>query len=90
MKKVFSHWKTTSMGILSILGGLTRLIFAIKSGVFNEEVVMTCATTIVGGVGLILAADNTSDMNNPKIVKTNDDGENGGSGVEQPPKPKTP
>lgn len=50
-------WKTTSAGILLIVGGITRLGFAIKGGVFTEEAVMTAATTICAGVGLMYAKD---------------------------------
>jgi hypothetical protein len=69
MKKVFSHWKTTSLGILSIIGGITRVAFAIKSGDFTEEAIMTSATTVLTGVGLLFAADNTAPIDTPKIVK---------------------
>ena len=51
-------WKTTSAGILAILGGLARIYFAIKSGVFSEEAFMTAATTILTGIGLLFARDN--------------------------------
>lgn len=68
MKKVFSHWKTTSIGIVSIVGGLTRLIFAIKSGQFTEEAIMTTLTTILTGVGMLFAADNTAPIDTPKVV----------------------
>ena len=51
-------WKTTSAGILMIVGGVVRAYFAIRSGSFTEEAVMTTATTILGGVGLLFARDN--------------------------------
>jgi hypothetical protein len=51
-------WKTTSAGILAILGGLVRIAFAIKSGTFTEEACMTSATAIVSGFGLLAARDN--------------------------------
>lgn len=50
-------WKTTTAGILSIIGGLTRLGFAIKSGNFSEEAIMTSATAILTGLGLMFAKD---------------------------------
>jgi hypothetical protein len=53
-----TSWKTTSAGILSIVGGVTRAVFAWKSGQFTEEAVITCATAIVTGVGLLFARDN--------------------------------
>ncbi len=45
------------MGLLSIIGGIVRLVFAIKSSNVTEEAVMTIATTVLTGVGLILAGD---------------------------------
>ena len=54
MKK---SWKTTSAGLLMIVGGATRLMFAIKSGNFTEEAIMSSSTLIVGGIGLVFAKD---------------------------------
>ncbi len=51
------NWKTTSAGILMIVGGVVRFIFALKTGMFTEEAVMTTVTAILGGVGLLLAKD---------------------------------
>ncbi len=51
-------WKTTSAGILAIVGGIVRFYFAIKSGNITEEAVMTTATAIVSGIGLLFARDN--------------------------------
>lgn len=51
-------WKTTSTGLLAILGGIVRLVFVVKSGNVSEEAVMTILTTIVTGVGLLAARDN--------------------------------
>lgn len=69
MKKVFSHWKTTSVGVMAIVGGVIRLIFAIKSGNFTEEALTTSIGGILGGIGFILSADNTSTGTNPVITK---------------------
>lgn len=54
---MFKNWKTTSLGILSIIGGVTRLAFAIANNQFTEEAIMTSATTILGGIGLLFAKD---------------------------------
>lgn len=51
-------WKTTSAGLLAIVGGAVRLYFAIKSGNITEEALMTSATAIVSGIGLLCARDN--------------------------------
>jgi len=50
-------WKTTSTGIIMIVGGITRLVFAIKSGNFSEEAIMSSSTLILGGFGLMFAKD---------------------------------
>jgi hypothetical protein len=51
------NWKTTSAGILAIVGGLARAYFAYQSGQINEEAIMTTATAILTGIGLIMAKD---------------------------------
>lgn len=67
-----TNWKTTSAGLLSIIGGVTRMIFAIRSGSFSEEAVMTCVTTILTGVGLLCARDvnvSSVDLNLQSVEK---------------------
>jgi len=54
---MWKNWKTTSAGILAIAGGITRFIFAVKSGEFTEESIMTTLTAILAGIGLLLAKD---------------------------------
>ncbi|WP_445454116.1 hypothetical protein [Flavobacterium sp. 25HG05S-40] len=54
MKK---SWKTTSTGVLLIIGGVVRFYFAVKAGNFTEEAITTCATSILGGIGLLFAKD---------------------------------
>lgn len=51
-------WKTTSTGLLSIIGGLVRLGFAIAEGKVTEEAIMTTAITVLTGLGLLAARDN--------------------------------
>ena len=51
-------WKTTSAGLLTILGGLTKFAFACKNGNVTEDLVMSCLVVIVAGLGLMLARDN--------------------------------
>ncbi len=57
LENLFVNWKTTSTGVLSIIGGLTRLGFGLANDLVTEEVVMTAATTILLGVGLLFARD---------------------------------
>ncbi len=51
------NWKTTSSGLLSVIGGLTRLGFAIANDGVTEEANMTSMTTILLGIGLLFARD---------------------------------
>lgn len=62
-------WKTTSAGLLAIIGGIVRLAFAIKHGAITEEAVMTTATTIVTGIGLLVARDNNVSSEQVGAVK---------------------
>jgi len=58
MKLFGPSWKTTSAGLLAILGAITHVVFAILHKNIDETTVMTAGTAIVGGVGLIAARDN--------------------------------
>jgi hypothetical protein len=57
MKNILKNWKTTSSGLLLIAGGVARAYFAYQTGTINEEAIMTSTTSIVSGVGLIMAKD---------------------------------
>lgn len=57
MNRLLLNWKTSSIGILAILGGLVRVCFAITNHSFTEEAVMTALTTIVGGIGFLFTRD---------------------------------
>jgi len=48
-------WKTTSTGILMIVGAVVTLIFSSK----NAVTIMACATAVIGGIGLLFAKDAT-------------------------------
>jgi hypothetical protein len=50
-------WKTTSAGILAIVGGVLRIVFALKSGQVTEEAVLSSTSAILVGIGLIFAKD---------------------------------
>lgn len=50
-------WKTTSMGITAIVGGLVGLYFAFKSGTVDQGIVMASVTGILSGIGLIFSKD---------------------------------
>ena len=51
------NWKTTSGGILGVLGGLVGFFFSYKNGNMNEASVMGYLTAIVTGAGLLFARD---------------------------------
>jgi hypothetical protein len=52
-----TSWKTTSAGILAIVGALVGLFFAIKNKTVTAEVITGCVSGILVGIGLILAKD---------------------------------
>lgn len=47
-------WKTTTTGILMMLGGLLALFFTHP---LTQEIILASATAILGGLGLVLAKD---------------------------------
>lgn len=49
-------WKTTSAGILAIVGGITLLVFA--NHPLTSEAIMGAVTSILSGIGLMFAKDN--------------------------------
>lgn len=51
------NWKTTSSGIALILTGITAIVFAAKKGTLDQTVISASATSILSGIGLILAKD---------------------------------
>ena len=57
MKNFLISWKTTSAGILTIIGGIVTLVYALKAGNVQPEAITTAAAAILGGIGLIAAKD---------------------------------
>lgn len=53
---MFKNWKTTSAGILAIVGGVCGLLFA--NHPLTQEAILISATSILTGIGLIFAKDN--------------------------------
>lgn len=73
-------WKTTSTGILMIVGAIVGLVFAYKGNSINEGTVTGAATAIVGGIGLLAAKDSNvtggtviSASSNPEAVKASNE-----------------
>lgn len=54
MKNFFKNWKTTSTGILTIVGAAVSIIFA---PIVTPVIIMGAATATLTGVGLIFAKD---------------------------------
>lgn len=57
MKNLFTHWKTTSAGILAITGSVLTLVY----GGLNPTTITAAVTGILTGLGLIFASDSTPD-----------------------------
>ena len=55
MKNLKKNWKTTSAGVVMIIGAIVRL--AVHQGTITEELIMGGVIAIVGGIGLIVAKD---------------------------------
>lgn len=57
MKNLLTNWKTTSAGLVMIIGAVVHLVFCIKSGTDSEGVWTASLTAILGGLGLLFAGD---------------------------------
>jgi hypothetical protein len=51
---MFQNWKTTSAGLIMIIGSVATLIFTHP---LTQAVIVAAATAILGGIGLIFAKD---------------------------------
>ena len=54
-----SDYKTTTTGIVMVVGSLTALIYAVRSKSLDQATVTGSLTGIFGGIGLIFAKDST-------------------------------
>ena len=50
-------WKTTSAGILAIVGSIVGGFYACKSATLNEASIMALATSFLTGIGLLFSKD---------------------------------
>lgn len=57
MNRYLKNWKTTSAGIVTILGGVLTIVYAVKEGKVTAELITGAVSAILGGVGLIFASD---------------------------------
>jgi len=57
IKSLLSNWKTTSAGVIMIAGAIIHLAFSIHAKTANENTWTIAITSIVGGLGLLVAGD---------------------------------
>ncbi len=62
---MIQNWKTTSTGLLMILGSLTHLAFQIKAHSVDEGAISVAAVGVLGGLGMLLAADGKTPSDGP-------------------------
>lgn len=67
MKFTMGSWKTTSAGLLTILGAVVGLWF--KRHSLDEATIMTALTAILGGIGLLMARDNDKSTEDIEAAK---------------------
>jgi hypothetical protein len=54
---MFTNWKTTSAGILAIVGALTGFVFVIINKQLTPETITTFTSALLIGIGLLFAKD---------------------------------
>lgn len=60
-KKIkMKNWKTTSSGILLIVGAIVAIVFSAIAGTITQGEIMTSVTAILAGIGLFFAKDEDS------------------------------
>lgn len=79
IKNLVASWKTTSAGLVMIIGSIIHLIFAVRSGTATEGVWTASVTAIVAGIGLILAGDATASVSKSEADTTFVKKDNGGT-----------
>src|SRR5689334_5565942 len=57
MQHLFDNWKTSSAGLVMIIGAVVHLVFGIIDHKADETMWTTSLGAIVGGIGLIAAGD---------------------------------
>jgi len=60
IQNLLTNWKTTSAGLVMIIGSIIHLIFAIKGGHADEPTWTATFTAILAGIGLIAAGDGST------------------------------
>ncbi len=57
LKHALANWKTTSAGLVMVIGATVHLVYAIREKEANENTWTISLTSVVAGLGLILAGD---------------------------------
>ena len=55
---MLTNWKTTSAGILAIVGAITGLVFTIINKQVTPEAITGFVSALLVGIGLLFAKDN--------------------------------
>ena len=59
---LFQNWKTTSAGLIMMTGSVVHLVFQLKAGTANENTWTIAVSTLVGGIGLLVAGDGSQSV----------------------------
>ncbi len=68
MSNLFKNWKTTSAGLLAIIGAVVGLAYGWHN--LNPTEITAAASAILGGVGLIAAGDASQSIQTGDSVTT--------------------
>lgn len=63
LKNLLTNWKTTSAGVLAIVGSIVGFVFALRANTVSPDAITGCITGVLAGVGLLLAADGITNGN---------------------------
>lgn len=75
IEKLLHNWKTTSSGLIMIIGSVVHLVFSIIDHTATESIWTVSLTAIVAGFGLMFASDSARVKEVAKAVdKINQDG----------------
>jgi hypothetical protein len=71
MQNLFSNWRTTSSGLVIIIGALVHLAFGYKNKTLDETTVTTGLIAVVTGLGLMFAGDAATSLTKDEGVTKN-------------------
>jgi hypothetical protein len=57
IKSLLTNWRTTSAGLIMIIGSVVHLVYAVLEETATESTWTVSLTAIVGGIGLMFARD---------------------------------